>query len=91
MNPSHAANQPHVLYSNLQLGYLFDIIHREDPTSLSLECLVSLICGKPRLRKKNISQEQPLKIVFTHLQNIYRKDEDQNVFNHTPKKSVVFK
>lgn len=29
-------------------------------------------------------------MVFTHLQNIYGKDENQNVFNRTQKKSVVF-
>lgn len=29
-------------------------------------------------------------MVFTHLQNIYSKDENQNVFNRTQKKSVVF-
>lgn len=44
-------NQPHTLYSNLQLDHLFDVIHIEKPTSLSLEYLFSLIRYKHSLRK----------------------------------------
>lgn len=56
---------------------------------LSLECFFSLIWCKHRLRKKYY-KEQSLKIVFTHPQNIYRNDENQNVFNHIQKKSALF-
>lgn len=54
---SHAANQPHMLFSNLQPDQLFDIIQIEKSTSLSSECLFSLICCKHSLReKKNTSK-----------------------------------
>lgn len=86
---SHAANKPHMLFSNLQPDQLFDIIQIEKSTSLSLECLFSLICCKHSLREK-ILLRAAFKDDLYPSSNIYRKDENQNVFHHTQKKSVVF-